>query len=107
MTWDDEYLGGELHYFRVARNWKRYLRTQLSRYIHGDVLEVGAGIGGMTRHLNNGYAKNWACMEPDADLLEQLTNSIESGSLPKNCTPLTGTLSTLDESQKFDSILYF
>lgn len=100
------YPGQELELFANAHNWKRYVNQAVQPFLGPLVLEVGAGIGGMTRHLNDGGSKNWACMEPDADLLEQLTNSIESGSLPKNCTPLPGTLSTLDESQKFDSILY-
>lgn len=106
MTEVQHYPGQELELFANAHNWKRYVNQAVQPFLGPLVLEVGAGIGGMTRHLNDGHAKNWACMEPDADLLQQLTNSIESGSLPKNCIPLPGTLSTLEESQKFDSILY-
>ncbi len=53
-----EYQGKELELFERAENWKRYFASFMSPYIRGDVLEVGAGIGGTTKVLCNGQQSN-------------------------------------------------
>jgi hypothetical protein len=45
MTCNYAYVGSELHLFRGAHNWKRYIRANVSPFIRGDVLEVGAELG--------------------------------------------------------------
>jgi hypothetical protein len=39
-----QYVGDELGLFAEVRNWKSYWARQLQPFIHGDILEVGAGI---------------------------------------------------------------
>ncbi len=48
------YSESELPAFAEARNWKRYIASRLGRYITGNVLEVGAGIGTTTAALCRG-----------------------------------------------------
>src|SRR4029079_6868569 len=72
------YAGNDLDVFAHAINWKRYFGRVLSPYIRGDVLEVGAGIGGTTRVLCTPRADRWVCLEPDPELAERLqTTAIE------------------------------
>lgn len=47
-----KYPGDELVLFQHAKHWKKYFTKQISRYIKGDVLEVGAGIGSTTNIVN-------------------------------------------------------
>ena len=63
---DFQYMGSELEIFAHANNWKSYVQSQLRPYLIGDVLEVGAGIGGTTRALNDGTQRRWVCLEPDS-----------------------------------------
>jgi len=50
-THEISYIGGELDLFALAKNWKGYIKREISRYVTGDVLEVGAGSGYMTTRL--------------------------------------------------------
>ena len=59
------YPGGELELFEKALRWKRYWRECITPYIHGDVLEVGAGIGANTKTLADLEYRRWMCLEPD------------------------------------------
>ena len=54
-----EYLGHELEIFAHAVNWKRYWASLIRRYIRGDVLEVGAGIGTNTPYLKDLQTSSW------------------------------------------------
>lgn len=101
-----EYVGEELDLFALAVNWKSYFRSELADVIRGDVLEVGAGIGETTRHLCDGRQRSWLCLEPDAGLAARLKTSIASGALSPVPRVQVGTLSDLDPSLRFDSILY-
>ncbi len=106
MTADASYPGSELDLFATAKVWKGYLREQISPYLGADVLEVGAGIGGTTRALCRGAERRWACLEPDPALAARLDEEIRSGSLPRCCEAILGTIGRLDPSQSFDTILY-
>ena len=66
------YIGGELDIFAIAKNWKGYIRHEIADYLRGDVLEIGAGIGGLTVALHNGSVGHWVCFEPDATLAARL-----------------------------------
>lgn len=66
------YPGQELELFESAKNWKTYFSTRIKLYIAGDVLEVGAGIGGTTPYLVNSKVMSWTCLEPDIILFDQL-----------------------------------
>lgn len=100
------YQGGELEVFANAHRWKRYYARRLRRYIAGDVLEVGAGIGGTTRILCSGRERSWLCLEPDPELARDL--AVNVARLPGPTTPkvLSGTIDNLAATPTFDCILY-
>jgi SAM-dependent methyltransferase len=98
------YIGGELELFQHAVNWKAYFRSQISRHIHGDVLEVGAGLGGTTALLAHASCKSWLCLEPDGALLEKI--SLIENQLPLRPQKVVGNVGSLPADARFDSILY-
>jgi SAM-dependent methyltransferase len=100
------YVGSELDLFSAAKNWKSYFRDQISPYLGGDVLEVGAGLGGTTRALCRGTERRWVCLEPDASLVARVDEEIRSGTLPGCCETRLGTLENFDDAEMFDTILY-
>jgi SAM-dependent methyltransferase len=97
-----QYMGTELEIFAHAANWKSYMRSKICPYLVGDVLEVGAGIGGTTQALNDGTQRRWVCLEPDIEFAERIR------SLPhlRNCEVLEGMLPDVDSREKFNAILY-
>lgn len=108
MGAEEHYQGNELELFRVATNWKQYIRSQTSDYLMGDVLEVGAGFGGTTSVLHDSQVESWTCLEPDAALASQLTTHVgelrdRHGRAPQ---AITGTLQSLAREPAFDCILY-
>ena len=103
---DHEYVGNELELFAHATNWKAYFGCLLAPYIKGDVLEVGAGIGGTTRVLCTGDQRSWLCLEPDPSLVDQLARAIRENPMPIEPEVVIGCVSALDEDCQFDSILY-
>ena len=66
------YSGTELELFLHALNWKKRTKKEVSPYINGKVLEVGAGIGGTTKTLGCEKIESWTCLEPDENLLNVL-----------------------------------
>lgn len=101
-----QYIGEELDVFALAVNWKKYIRYQISRYLQGDVLEVGAGIGGTTQALCSGEENSWLCLEPDEQLVKQLQQKIDAKAFPLTPEVQIGTLDDIDEQRRFDAILY-
>jgi len=99
-----EYLGNELELFKLAKNWKRYFSGKIQKFISGEVLEVGAGVGATTEVLKNKEFKKWVCLEPDPTLCSEMKDFFSSNSLLNSSTILNGTLE--DVSSKFDTILY-
>jgi SAM-dependent methyltransferase len=99
---DFQYMGTELEIFAHAKHWKSYMQSKLRPYLVGDVLEVGAGIGGTTRALNDGRQRRWVCLEPDAEFAKKI------GALPhlENCEVVLGMLPDMNPEEKFDTILY-
>lgn len=104
MTDPFKYQGDELVLFQYAKNWKKYFSRQITPYINGQVLEVGAGIGASTLLLNNGIPVKWLLLEPDKEMSEVLETLISEKKLPDNCKIQTGKIDQLTE--KFDAILY-
>lgn len=98
------YAGSELELFAHARNWKEYFKSALAPHVHGDVLEVGAGLGGTTRVLRSLSKKSWTCIEPDPALLAELSLTIGRESL--QAVTHQGTLDSVPTDSKFDTILY-
>jgi SAM-dependent methyltransferase len=97
-----EYQGQELDLFAHAVNWKQYWASRIKRWIEGDVLEVGAGLGANTALLQNGKARSWFCLEPDPQLEARLADAVKH--LP-GCSSCTGTISAVSGRQ-FDTIIY-
>lgn len=101
-----QYQGSELDLFENATRWKSYYGRILTPHVKGDVLEVGAGIGGTTSFLLSNRVTSWTCLEPDPALLQRLQEKIDHEKLPVVCQPITGTLDTIAKDQAYDSIVY-
>ena len=103
---NNAYVGGELDLFALAVNWKRYLKAEIENYLIGDVLEVGAGIGGTTTALHDGHARRWFCLEPDYQQARRLraTTTERAGTpVPR---VVVGSLEALAQRASFDCVLY-
>ncbi len=99
------YAGGELDLFALATHWKAYVKHQIAKYLVGNVLEVGAGIGGTTVALNNGASRLWICLEPDAKQARNLRSRIRQ-SRDREPIVVIGSLTTFASRPFFDCILY-
>lgn len=105
--WDERrYIGGELALFSLASNWKRYIKAEIRRYLVGDVLEVGAGIGSTTAALHDGSARWWVCLEPDPVNAKQLKTMIVRRLQRNKTAVIAGSLRTVAQRGFFDCILY-
>ena len=100
------YVGKELDLFALADNWKLYVKREIARYIGGDVLEVGAGIGATTVALQDGTARWWVCLEPDATLAVRLQACVSGCRCPSPTSIVIGSIRTFVEAPCFDCILY-
>jgi len=99
-----EYPGDELDVLSVAVNWKRYFARLLRPYVAGDVLEVGAGLGGTTRALWNPSVRRWVCVEPDPGLARRLASTLSDHEpLPEI---IVGDLGMVPRTPVFDCIAY-
>ncbi len=101
-----EYVGNELELFALAKNWKNYFRSRLRQYIKGDVLEVGAGLGGTTCVFQQEPFSSWTCLEPDQALLDQLKRQLATAPNTERYRYQHGLLDDLDNTQQFDAIIY-
>jgi SAM-dependent methyltransferase len=100
------YIGSELQLFSKATNWKAYYGRVIKKYLAGDVLEVGAGIGSGTRVLCDGSQRRWVCLEPDPGMSAAIQRQIDDGSLPGCCEARNGTVADLTGADRFDAIVY-
>jgi len=101
-----EYVGNELELFSQAHTWKNYYSQFIKPYLHGNVLEVGAGIGGTTKVLCDNKQDKWICLEPDPNLCKVLQENIDNHSLPNCCEVFTGTANNLPTHYSFNSAIY-
>jgi SAM-dependent methyltransferase len=104
-SFEFSYPGAELALFAQARNWKAYVKSQIDEYLIGDVLEIGAGIGGTTIALNDGSARRWLCLEPDQDQVNRLQLLLEKNPRPKPIV-VVGSVAAFAQKPTFDCILY-
>lgn len=100
------YPGEELEIFAGASNWKSYWASKLRSSIRGEVIEVGAGLGGSTKFLVNDDCSKWICLDPDPGMVRQLEARIASGDLPARCEARVGILSDLSAETQADTIVY-
>ena len=73
------YTGNELDFFEKAYNWKKYYYSLSSEYFshNSTVLEVGAGIGGLTKAFADKINfKKWTCIEPEEQNFFRLKENI-------------------------------
>ncbi len=101
------YAGQELDVFAQAARWKRYWSSLLVPFVHGDVLEVGAGIGATTQALTSDRIRSWTCLEPDAQLARRLQETLDR-TLPGDdrYRVQVGSLGALSPASRFHAILY-
>ncbi|CAN5229841.1 hypothetical protein BH11PLA2_BH11PLA2_21540 [soil metagenome] len=103
---DYVYIGEELNLFANAVNWKSYYGRHVTPYLRGDVLEVGAGLGGTSRFLCKAGLKSWTGLEPDARLRSQLEGSLAKEPLPVPTTIIGGSTADLPPEPRYDALLY-
>lgn len=97
-----DYPGGELDLFAPAHRWRSYWQSRITTLVHSDVLEVGAGIGTITRDLAPSAAR-WLALEPDRRLAMQIdVLSAETPTLEVRI----GDIGVLAQDEFFDTILY-
>lgn len=99
-----KYVGVELELFREARNWKSYFADELKPFIHGDVLDVGCGIGVNAEYLLKPEVRSWTFLEPDPELIARVDASVASPLL-QDGDRIIGTTHDLP-GRSFDTILY-
>jgi 2-polyprenyl-3-methyl-5-hydroxy-6-metoxy-1,4-benzoquinol methylase len=100
------YVGSELEIFAHAHHWRAYWKSQILPFVGQHVLEMGAGIGSVTRLLCTPEVKRWVALEPDPLMGQRLRQMAERGELERNCAVRVGTIADLDPAESFDSILY-
>ena len=100
-----EYIGNELEVFSLASNWGKYLRSQITPYLSGTVIEVGAGIGTKTKELC-GNVSRYIAVEPDPIMYQTL--SIEAGLniAMKNVECLHGVIKDVSNNILADAVIY-
>lgn len=101
-----DYIGNELEIFKIAHNWKSYYSSFFKKYLKGDVLEIGAGIGETTHTLCDGTQNSWICVEPDAVLSKEIAAKKLSCYLPDMIEIITGFIEDVDKVLLFDAIIY-
>lgn len=99
-----QYVGSELEIFERATNWRDYWSGLVTPFLGSTVLEVGAGIGSLTKLLSP-RVENWLALEPDADLASQIVPSNSEGSKVQLRVQI-GDIHSISKSNKFSSIIY-
>jgi 2-polyprenyl-3-methyl-5-hydroxy-6-metoxy-1,4-benzoquinol methylase len=101
-----EYQGKELELFALAANWKAYIKSKLTPYFGNYVLEVGAGLGAMTRVLLHDGVERWTCLEPDSKLASRISTALSDHSSRKQIDVICGGTADLEPAPQYDTILY-
>ncbi len=97
-----KYVGDELELFATARNWRAYWQHRVRSHLRGSVLEVGAGIGTVTRDLVVD-ATRWLAIEPDPSSAAQVRSLLRTH---EGLEVVIGTIRDLPLGENFDTALY-
>ena len=103
---NDQYIGSELELFATARTWKTYVARRLQPFIGRRVLEIGAGIGSNIPFLWNRSVSEWTAVEPDASQAQQIHTVMVEHHMTMPSRIVTGTLSAIEPTEQFETILY-
>lgn len=96
-----KYVGSELEIFASATHWREYWAKMVRLHLGQNVLEVGAGIGSVTKVLSS-PENFWTALEPDQEMVRDVIEQ----TLPPETAVVCGTIDDLGESASFDSVLY-
>lgn len=96
------YEGSELEVFADAHNWRAYWSSVVRPFLGTRVLEVGAGIGSVTRVLYT-PGRQLTALEPDPGLCARIPDTVGPEA---DVSVVTGSLGDLPIEDRFDSILY-
>ena len=94
-----KYPGAELDSFDKATIWRKYIYSKVKKFIKGDVLEVGAGIGSFTKNYEK-LIRKLTLSEIDPDNLTIIKKKFSN---PK--FSFTNKF-TKDLEENFDTIMY-
>ncbi len=106
MTATRSYEGEELEVFRYAARWKAYWADLIRPFVAGEVLEVGAGIGGSTEWLAKEHGGGWLCLEPDPEMAQEIRDGIAAGRIPETAEVVCGLMDAVPPARRFDTIVY-
>ena len=95
-----KYPGLELENFDKAHIWRKYIYYIIKRYLNGNILEVGAGIGSFTK-LYEDQHQNITLSESDKDFCDLLNDKFKN----KNNIKITNQF-IKEINQKFETIIY-
>ena len=102
-----EYSGSELTVFSGAKNWKSYWKSRINKFVQGDILDVGAGIGSTAElFINDVRLNNWLFLEPDKNLASEIAAKIKTNVFSEKYAILNCTISDLQSNKSFNTILY-
>ena len=101
-----KYIGRELDLFAKAGNWKSYWIKSIEKYVQGDVLEVGAGVGSNSKRFVDLKITSLTCLEADPILAKQLAKTIKSLIHNADCRIKIGTTKDLTDRRRYNTILY-
>jgi ubiquinone/menaquinone biosynthesis C-methylase UbiE len=102
-----KYSGSELLVFSGAKNWKSYWKSRINKYVRGDILDVGAGIGSTAElFVNDIRVNSWLFLEPDKYLVNKISLKIESKIFTDKYKSLNCTTADLNLYKSFNTILY-
>ena len=94
-----KYPGAELDNFDKATIWRKYIFFQIKKFIKGNVLEVGAGIGSFTNNYKN-LPNKITLSEIDQENLSLIKKKFKDANIN-----FTGDL-TKNIKRNFDTIMY-
>ena len=94
-----KYPGAELDSFDKATIWRKYIYSKVKKFIKGDVLEVGAGIGSFTKNYEK-LIRKLTLSEIDPDNLSIIKKKFSNSKFS-----FTNKF-TKDLEENFDTIMY-